>query len=78
MAIRLGTQLLTGTTSASSGGGGGNPQFYGFRIDGSNLMLDTFITTETDAVNASSYQDWVNQPTGITYSVVGDDLIQTI
>ena len=72
------TNIATNTAAIAAFSGGGAPQFYGFRIDGSNLMLDTLVSTETDTVNVSSYQDWVNQPTGITYSVVGDDLIQTI
>ena len=72
------TDIATNTAAIAAFSGGGQPKFYGFRIDGSNLMLDTFVSTETDAVTASSYQDWVNQPDGITYSLSGDNLIQTI
>ena len=73
------TDISTNTAAIAGLGGGGQPKFYGFRIEANqDLILETLLSTENDAVNASSYADWVNQPDGITYALVGDDLIQTI
>ena len=70
--------VLYQTSDDGGGGSSATAEFYGFRIDGSDLILDTFNTDDSDSVNVSSYQDWTNQPSGITYALNGYNLIQTI
>ena len=74
--------LASGVPSwAAAGAGGGSPEIYGFKVDATGSLIITTTNSGVDNISSSEYanfDDVVIAVSGITWSILGTDLIATV